>query len=76
MKGPTFLMYPVHAHIFVQRFFESACSLGIQLIDCYMCSIVPAYTTYMCRTTGNKRVQNIKRAVYEWVNISDDLVYE
>ena len=27
-------------------------------------------------TTSNKWVQKNQRAVYEWVNISDDLVYE
>ena len=55
----------LYMHIFfVQRFFEAAYCLGIQWIDCYI-----------CLSTRNKWVQN-QRAVYEWVNISDDQVYD
>ena len=53
-KGPTFLtswyMYTFFAQwFFAQRFFEVACSLGIQWIDCAI-----------CLTTSNKWVQKIK----------------
>ena len=66
MKGPTFPGIPVYAHIFHSEIFEAACSLGIQWFDCII-----------CLTTSNKWVQkNNQRAVYDWVIISDDLVYE
>ena len=49
MKGPTFLT-SWYLHIFfARRFFEAACALGIQWIDCDI-----------CLTTSNKWVQKIK----------------
>ena len=65
MKGPAFSVIHVYAHIFHSEIFEAACSLGIQWIDCII-----------CLTTSNKWVQKNQLAVYEWVIISDDLVYE
>ena len=64
-ERPHFSDVSRYMHMFVQRFFEAACSLDIQWIECDI-----------CLTTSNKWVQKNQRAVYGWVNISDDLVYE
>ena len=65
-KAPFFWQLAWYIHIFfAQRFFEAACSLGIQLID-----------RDICLTTSNKWVQKNQWAVYELVNILDDQVYE
>ena len=50
VKGPTFLTSWYMHIFFVQRFFEVACSLGSQWIDCDI-----------CLTTSNKWVQKKKK---------------
>ena len=64
MKGPKFLTSRYMHIVFGQRFFEAACSLGIQWLRYFS-----NYQQWM----GTKKNQ---RAVYEWVNISDDLKYK
>ena len=54
VKAPIFLTSWYMHIFFAQRFFEAACSLGIQSIDCDI-----------CLTTSNKWVQKNQRAVYE-----------
>ena len=53
-KRPHFPEISRYMHIFfVQRFFEAACSLGIQWTDCNI-----------CLTTSNKWVQKLKDCIW------------
>ena len=53
VKGSTFLTSWYMHIFFTQRFFEAACSLGIQWIDCDI-----------CLTTSNKWVQKSKGSIW------------
>ena len=53
VKGPTFLISWYMHIFFAQIFFEAACSLGIQWIDCDI-----------CLTTSNKWVQKSKGSIW------------
>ena len=65
MKGPTFSDIPVYAHIFHS---------GILRLLVFL--VFNVFTAIFILTTSNKWEPKKQRAVYEWVNISDDLVYE
>ena len=56
-KGPSFLTFRYMRIVFVQRFFEAACSLGIRWIDCYI-----------CQTTSNKWVSKVRLSLLTMTN--------